>query len=51
MKCCENCEEKYLKDIAFNEKNPEFVYICGKTNKYLGYPEEIKDLNCEINKD
>lgn len=44
---CNNCENKYLKDINYDEENPEYVYICGKDNHYIGYPEDC-NIECEI---
>ena len=44
---CNNCESKYLKDISYDEENPECVYICGKDNHYIGYPEDC-NIECEI---
>ena len=45
---CEKCNEKYLKDINYDEQNPEYIYICNKDNHYIRYPEDLKNIKCEI---
>lgn len=47
IKNCTNCSAAYLKDINFDEAFPEYVYICGEDNRYIGYHEEAVLEVCE----
>lgn len=45
---CFNCSNARQKDISFGEETdfPEYVYICGIDNHYIGYPEEAQQEVC-----
>lgn len=40
MKNCMNCDYHYCKDLSYDEQDLEIVFICGKDNHYIGYPDE-----------
>ena len=44
---CTTCSFAHLKDVNFDESNPEYVYICGKDNHYIGYPEDARSESCK----
>lgn len=44
-KTCFNCNNSYLKYLF--EEDFDAVYICGKTNQYIGYPDEAQKECCD----
>ena len=45
---CAECEKKYLKDLL--GEGSEMVYICGVDNHYIGYPEDLENIEeCKVN--
>lgn len=49
MNCLE-CLNHYLKDINYDEYNPENVVICSVDDAYIGYFDEAEKEQCRFNK-
>ena len=50
MNCLE-CDNHYIKDINYDEYNPEDVVICSIDNAYIGYYDEAEKAQCRFSKE
>mgnify|MGYP003292536597 CR=1 FL=1 len=46
-KNCNNCNHRYIKDIAYDEEHPDDVVICGYDDHYVGYYDEAEQESCD----
>ena len=50
MNCLE-CNNHCIKDINYDEYNPEDVVICSIDNTYIGYFDEAEKEQCRFTKE
>lgn len=53
MNCinCLECTNHYIKDINYDETNPDEVIICSIDDFYIGYFDEAEKEHCRFTKE